>query len=446
MLDNKATIKKNKMEWPLLGAVVVLLTLGSLAIFSATSGLPFHEKVIRTHFIAIPVGIGAFLFGWSFSHHIYRNQWKILYGLILALMIGVLIFGSAEKGSKSWIHFPLFSVQPSELCRIGLILVVASYLDSRKQRIKSHKTVLGVLALVMPVFALSMKQPDFSSVLVTFPIIIAMLYCAGARGFHLFVILGYGLVSALFPILWSLVSFYPNLARASSIIRGFYALSRFGFLSVLFCLVISIGAYLLWRLSIKFRSNLTSTHFAVAALVIIVGYGSGAWMFGQLKSYQRDRLKAFLAPTADVKGASYNTVQAKIAIGSGGFLGKGVFSGTQSRLGFIPEKHTDFIVAVIGEEMGFVGCIVLLALYLFVIWRILLISEIAGNRYSYIASCGIFSMFAVYLAINFGMSLGLVPVAGVPLPLVSYGGSNLVSTLWALGIVESVYARRFALA
>jgi len=122
-----------------------------------------------------------------------------------------------------------------------------------------------------------------------------------------------------------------------------------------------------------------------------------------------------------------------------------VFSGTQSRLGFVPERHTDFILAVVGEEMGLWGTLGVLGLYLLMLWRIITIAQSSRDQYGYLVCCGIFSMLLVYLAVNFGMLVGVAPVAGIPLPLLSYGGSNLVSTLWAIGLVESVYARRMAL-
>jgi rod shape determining protein RodA len=144
----------------------------------------------------------------------------------------------------------------------------------------------------------------------------------------------------------------------------------------------------------------------------------------------------FLSPEADPKGAGYNLLQARIAIGSGGLLGKGIFSGTQSRLGFVPERHTDFILAVVGEEMGFWGTMLVMGLYVIILSRIRISARLARDRFGYLLCCGIFAMFMVYFFINFGMLLGLSPVAGVPLPLLSYGGSNLVATLVALGLVQ----------
>ena len=161
-----------------------------------------------------------------------------------------------------------------------------------------------------------------------------------------------------------------------------------------------------------------------------------------MKPYQRKRVEAFLAPQSDPQGASYNVLQAQIAMGSGGVWGKGLFSGTQSRLGFVPEKHTDFILAVVGEELGLWGTLLVLGLYILILWRIVVVAYMTSDRYGYLVCSGIFGMFLTYMLINFGMLIGLFPVAGIPLPFISYGGSNLVSSMLALGVVQSVYARR----
>ena len=153
-------------------------------------------------------------------------------------------------------------------------------------------------------------------------------------------------------------------------------------------------------------------------------------------------MEAFFAPKSDPQGAGYNVLQAQIAMGSGGVFGKGLFSGTQSRLGFVPEKHTDFILAVVGEELGLWGTLLVLGLYLVILWRLVMIGYSAGDRYGYLVCGGMFGMFFTYMLINFGMLIGIVPVAGIPLPFISYGGSNLVSSLFALGVAQSVHARR----
>jgi len=166
----------------------------------------------------------------------------------------------------------------------------------------------------------------------------------------------------------------------------------------------------------------------------------------RLKPYQRDRFAAFIAPKQDLEGAAYHVRQSQIAIGSGGFLGKGLFEGTQSQLGFLPERHTDFIYAVIGEEMGFWGAVGVLLLYFLLVWRLAETARSARDRYGYLVCSGLAVMFGFELVLNVGMCVGLMPVAGIPLPLVSYGGSSLVIALWSLGIASNVHYKRYLLA
>lgn len=442
LVKSDKTIRKNKIDFALVIAAFALLTIGTIAVMSAVSDTTFAERAIRTHFLAIPIAVFAFLFGWSFNYQVYRDQWKVLYLVIVVLLFAVLIFGVEDRGSRSWFRFSFFSVQPVEICRIALILVLAGYFESNFNRIKKVSVVLGALSLTVVVFLLIMKQPDFSSLLVTFPAIIAMIYCAGASIFHLLAIVGYGIISVVFPILWTFIGLYPGWLEESILLQNFYSLSKFGLEAVVFCVLVFALGYGLWWFFDKFKTFIPKIYFLGAALVIVMGYFSGMWAYGQMKDYQRRRLEVFVSPQTDPKGAGYNLLQAKIAIGSGGFFGKGVFSGTQSRLGFIPEKHTDFIMAVVGEEMGFLGSASVLVLYLIFLWRVLKTALIARDRFGYFVCSGLFSMFAIYLFINLGMNLGIVPVAGLPLPLVSYGGSNLVSSLWAVGLVQSIYARR----
>jgi rod shape determining protein RodA len=444
ILTPQAGLKKSRMDWVLFLAMLLLLAVGTIAVFSSVAVLPQQARIIRTQLIAIPLGLIAFGVAWSLNYQVYQDQWKYVYGVLLVLLAGVLIFGVVDKGSRSWYRLPFFSIQPSEFSRVGLILVLANFLDKRIGKIKELQTVLGAFALCVPVFFLLIKQPDFSAILLTFPIVIVMLFAAGASVFHLFIILGYGFISALFPIMWTMITLNPELLD-NVLVNYFFHLSDSWFSAFIFVGGVAAGAWLLWRLSAKLYANVSGVYVAGAALVLILGFFSGVMVKRQMKEYQQKRLEVFLAPETDPRGAGYNLLQARVAIGSGGILGRGVFSGTQSRLGFVPERHTDFILAVVGEELGFWGMLLVMGLYVLMMRRVMQGARLARDRFGYLVNCGIFAMFVIYFCINFGMLLGLAPVAGVPLPLLSYGGSNLVATMAAIGIAESVYARRYAL-
>ncbi|OIO03222.1 MAG: hypothetical protein AUJ51_04455 [Elusimicrobia bacterium CG1_02_56_21] len=437
-------LRKTRIDWVLFLAAIVLLAIGTIAIFSSVAVLPAQARIVRVQLIAIPLALIVFGAAWSLNYQVYQDQWKFVYGVMLVILAGVLIFGVVDKGARSWYRLPFFSIQPSEFARLGLILVLANFLDKRMGRIRELPTVVGAFALCMPVFLLLIKQPDFSAILITFPVALVMLFSAGASLFHLSIIIGYAFISALFPILWSIITLNPELLD-NTMVSYFFHLSDSLFSASVFVAGVALGSWLLWRLSVRLYANVSGAIFAGAALVLILGFFSGMLVKNQMKDYQQKRLEVFLSPETDPRGAGYNLLQARIAIGSGGILGRGFFSGTQSRLGFVPERHTDFILAVVGEEMGFWGMLLVTGLYVLVMRRLMQGARLARDRFGYLVNCGIFGMFLVYFCINFGMLLGMAPVAGVPLPLVSYGGSNLVATMAALGIAESVYARRYAL-
>ncbi|MEI7529555.1 MAG: FtsW/RodA/SpoVE family cell cycle protein, partial [Elusimicrobiota bacterium] len=422
----------------------ILLAVGTVAVLSSVAALPQQARIIRVQFMAVPIGLAVFSAAWSLNYQVYQDQWKFVYGFLLVFLAGVLIFGVVDKGARSWYRFSFFSLQPSEFARVGIILVLANFLDKRINRIRELKTVLGAFALCLPVFFLLIKQPDFSAILITFPVVILMLFASGASFFHLAIILGYAFISALFPVLWTMITLNPELMD-SALIGYFFSLSTSVWGAASFVAGVSVLAWLLWQLSVRLYANVSGVYCAGAALVLIFGFFSGVLVKGQMKEYQQKRLEVFFSPESDPRGAGYNLLQARIAIGSGGIFGRGFFSGTQSRLGFVPERHTDFILAVVGEEMGFLGMTLVAVLYAVIMRRLMQCARLARDRFGYLVNCGIFGMFLVYFCINFGMILGLAPVAGVPLPLLSYGGSNLVATLMALGIAESIYARRYAL-
>ena len=440
-IKHTAGISRNRLDYALLGAMVLLVFLGGLSIMSAVNSLSFTNPIVRTHLVALPVGMFAFLFGWSFNYQIYDEQWKALYGFILALLVGVLLVGSYQRGSRSWFVLPFFSMQPSEICRVASILVAAAFLDRRGRRLREVSSLVGVGLLLVPVFGLIMMQPDFSSVVVTFPAFLILLYCSGANVFYLGLVALLAGVAGFFTVSWTYIYLHPELMEYATV-RVFHALAYDGWYMAGFSVLVALIGYGGWWFFKQLRVFLPSLYFVLATLVVLAGLFGGIFVEHQMKPHQRKRVETFLAPKSDPKGAGYNVLQAQIAMGAGGFTGTGLFSGTQSRLGFVPERHTDFILAVVGEELGLWGTLLVLGLYLLILWRIIAIAYMASDRYGYLVCSGIFGMFFTYMLVNFGMLIGLVPVAGIPLPFISYGGSNLVSSLWALGVVQSVYAQR----
>lgn len=435
---------RGRIDWVLVGALAAMLAIGCVAILSAAEGLPYYTAIRHKHFIALGFGLLLFMIALGFNYQIFQDQSKIIYALSLVMMASVLLVGEVQRGQRAWIRLPFFSFQPSELARVTTILVLANYLDRNGRKANTVGFVVGAFAWAAPVIALILLEPDFSSTLSFFPMVLGMLFCAGANAAALGALAGFGGVTVSLPLAWTLLGAHPDWIAHSAALRLFMSLREFGPVLLGAVLAVFLLAYLSWKLASALRFNAPAAYYGVAALIVSVGLASGAAFDHQLKGYQRDRFMAFVLPKADPKGASYNVRQAQIAIGSGGLWGKGIFSGTQSQLGFLPERHTDFIYAVVGEEMGFLGAMAVLGLYLTLLWRVIHAARLARDRYGSLLCCGVASVYAFYLFVNVGMCLGLMPVAGVPLPLLSYGGSNLAMTLFALGIVGNVYSRRYA--
>jgi rod shape determining protein RodA len=434
-----------RVDWTFVAAVVGLVATGTLAMLSAASTTIFYTAILQKHFIALFLGIVLFTVTLAFNYQVFQDQSKALYVIALALMGAVLVIGTTSRGHRAWLRLASFSFQPAELGRVLVVLVLADFLDRRSRRIHDFSTVLIAMAIAAPIMILILKQPDFSTALTFLPVIMAMLFCAGADLFHLLFVFGYGALTLSVPLVYTLCQVrFPN-AAPGSLPALILSTSKMGLATLATVVVLHLISGALWRLATWMRLQVKPLAFVVLPVVFSGALLTGIAINRQMKSYQRNRFVAFVAPHSDVQGAAYNVIQSKVAVGSGGVWGKGLFSGTQSQLGFLPERHTDFIFATVGEEMGFLGASLILGLYIVVLWRIVTAARLARDRYGYLVCAGLASMFAFVMVLNIGMCVGLMPVAGIPLPLISYGGSSLVINLWSLGIVANVYARRYAL-
>ena len=437
-----------RVDWTFVAAVVGMVATGTLAMLSAASTTPFYTAILQKHFIALALGGVLFALTMAFNYQVFQDQSKALYAIAIALMVAVLVIGTAARGHRAWIRLPGLSFQPAELARVLVVLVLADFLDRRALRIRDMSTVLTALGIAAPIMLLILKQPDFSTALTFLPMIVGMLFCAGADVLHLLFVFGYGALTLAVPLVYTLCAVrFPN-APPGSLPFAVLATSKMGWATLAAMIALVCLSALAWRLATWMRLQVKPLAFVVLPLMASGALLTGIAINRQMKSYQRNRFVAFVAPSTDVQGASYNVIQSKVAIGSGGVWGKGLFSlgnPTQASLGFLPERHTDFIFATVGEEMGFVGASLVLGLYMIVLWRIVVAAREARDRYGYLVCAGLASMFAFVMVLNVGMCVGFMPVAGIPLPLISYGGSSLVINLWSLGIVANIYARRYAL-
>lgn len=410
------TIRKN-IDWFTILLFGILVFMGWLNIFAANyneenaSLFDFTQNygkqaifiITSLLLIFIVLVLDAQIFS-SFAYPIYIS------GLIL--LIGVLIFGHEIKGAKSWFVLGGFSFQPSEFAKFGTALALTKYLNDLSKTAQQFKVrFTSILILLLPA-GLIMLQPDTGSVLV-YVAFIFVLYREGLSGN----VLLFGIAAAVFFILALLV-------KSTSIAIPFGLLLEGKIVLLLSVLTILGVIYLL------FNSKKRKLLFPLLAIFVVISVYvfSVDYVFDNvLSSHQQDRINELLGITFDPKGAGYNVNQSKIAIGSGGFLGKGFLEGTQTKFNFVPEQSTDFIFCTVGEEWGFLGSFVLITLFVTLFFRLIFLAERQRSNFSRIYLYCVSSILFFHFAINIGMTIGLAPVIGIPLPFFSYGGSSLWS-------------------
>jgi rod shape determining protein RodA len=329
------------------------------------------------------------------------------YVLTLALLFALQLIGKTVSGSRSWFGIGGFGIQPSEFAKVATILALAFFLSKSTTAMTNLKDIFLCGVIVAFPMVLILSQPDFGTAIIFFGMLLPVLYWAGAPNFVLAVIL-------------------------APIIVGTGAL--FG--TTIFLISVGLAGLLLYFT----REN----RFAAAVafgITLIVGVSVQS-VFERLPSYQQKRIMTFINPEADPLGAGYNVVQSKVAIGSGGLFGKGYLQGTQTQLNFIPEQWTDFIFCVPGEEFGFIGASLVLVFFATLLIRGINIASLSKSKFGSAAAIGITSVFGFHMVINIGMSMGLMPVIGIPLPFMSYGGSALLANLTMAGILMNVYVNR----
>ncbi len=320
-----------------------------------------------------------------------------IYGLTIILLLAVLALGTTVKGSSSWIEIAGFRMQPAEFAKFGTALALAKFLSGYNIKFSDKKIQYTSAGLLLLPMAIILMQNETGSALV-FASFILVLYREGLPGYFLFI----GFVVAAAAVLALLIStLYLSIAIA--------------LLAGLFMLVIR-----------RTRQNIL---IVIGATILIIGFvNSVDYAFNNiLQPHQQSRINVLLGKEVDLKGAGYNVQQSKIAIGSGGLLGKGFLEGTQNKFRFVPEQSTDFIFCTIGEEYGFVGSVAFVIIYMLMLWRILFLAERQRYKFNRIYGYCVASILFFHFAINIGMTLGLVPVIGIPLPFFSYGGSSLLS-------------------
>lgn len=397
-------------DLPLVLAVLALSLFGVAMIFSA-GVLNDPSPVTQNIWIRQGFWLGLALVGFSLISRIPVRwiEWAALPAYVgsIILLASTLVIGTGAGtaiGVKSWLSIAGFRFQPAELAKIATILALARFFSVRREAPQALRELLAPVGIVALPLGLVILQPDLGTAMAFIGILFASLYWGGAP-VPLLVLLaspGLGLILSFDTGIWS---FYIVILTLSLF---FYRYRLY--------LVESVGVVL---------ANLAAGTISLP-------------LWRSLADYQRNRLLVFLDPSVDPRGAGWHLIQSKVAIGSGGFLGKGFTEGTQKRLDFLPEQHTDFIFSVVGEELGFLGTTIVIGVFAFVLLRLVRLATDTPDPFAGLVIFGIFGAWITHIFVNVGMTIGVVPITGIPLPFVSYGGSFLLMSWVALALAVRV--------
>ncbi|MGD1902328.1 MAG: rod shape-determining protein RodA [Geitlerinemataceae cyanobacterium] len=384
----------------LFGFAIALTLIAGITIRSTQNAQPYTDW--WQHWVTGGVGLTIAL---AIARWRYENlrQWHwIVYILTIASLLAVKAIGTVGLGAQRWISIGGFNIQPSEFAKVGAIITLAAMLEGRNSS-QMPEVVKALVTIGVP-WGLIFLQPDLGTSLVFGAIALGMLYWANVNPGWLILMVS-PLVSA---ILFSLV----------------------------------LPAWFVWVAAMTVVAWLSLPKRWLSAAVVLaielVSGRLGIMLWDLLKDYQKDRLILFLDPSQDPLGGGYHLIQSRIAIGAGELWGRGLQMGTQTQGGFIPEQHTDFIFSAVGEEMGFIGCAIVLGLFWLVCLRLTIVAQNAKDNFGSLIAIGVLSMVFFQVTVNVSMTIGLAPVTGIPLPWMSYGRSALLTNFIAIGLVGSV--------
>jgi rod shape determining protein RodA len=411
MMRNNKSLFTN-IDWTLVSIYLVMLFFGWLNIYAANFGEGTHDLMS----MSTEQGKQLFWIGSSFiwilliliiDGKFYTTFSYFMYAITILLLIGVLFVGKEIGGAKSWYAIGSFSMQPSEFAKIGTLLALSKYLSTLNINLDQMSTKIKALAIIMAPIFFIMLQPDAGSAIV-FASLFLVLFREGISGVYLVLI---GLAITLFLLTLTL-----KVQTATIIVSSL-------------CLLFGI----------LLKKNRKSLKPAFLSLIFAIGFiQSVGYLYNEvLRPHQKNRIDLILGKIDDVHGAGYNLHQSKIAIGSGGFSGKGFLEGTQTKFNFVPEQSTDFIFCTIGEEWGFLGSLFTIGLFLLLLFRLIHLAERQRSTFSRVFGYGVASILFCHFFINIGMTVGIVPVIGIPLPFFSYGGSSL----WGFSILLFIFIK-----
>jgi rod shape determining protein RodA len=403
------------IDWISITIYIALVIMGWLNIYSSslssiveeTSVFDFNQ-IYGKQFLFILLTIPIIFIVLFVEAKFYEKFSIIIFGISILSLLGLFVFGKTIAGQRCWYGFGSFTLQPSEFAKAATALALAKYLSDVQINLKQVNRQIQVLLIVLlPVF-LILPQPDPGSALI-YSIFFVVLYREGLPGWYL--------------------------------LTGFIAIVLFVLTLAFNNPYIVIGITAIVLLINYYRSRLVDRNIiaSLILLVIISGFSfSVNYVFNNVfKQHHRDRFNIILGKEVDMKGIGYNTNQSEIAVGSGGLFGKGFLEGTQTKGGFVPEQHTDYIFTTVGEEWGFLGCVIVIGLFVTLILRVIYLSERQKTKFSRVYGYCVAGVLFIHFFVNIAMVLGVFPTIGVPLPFFSYGGSGL----WGFTILLFIFLK-----
>jgi len=394
-------------DMQLLAAVLILSCIGILAVYSATqTDQAALEGLWRKQMFSLAIGLAAMIVAVAVPYRYLEAFAWPLYGLSLLLLV-VVLFGPKHMNTHRWIRLGGQMFQPSEIAKVATVFALAKLIGRKDMSRVGFVGILLPLAIAVVPLILVLVEPDLGTSLAFVALFVAMIFWQG------------------YPVRNILYLLSPVL----SMLAVFSMPSWIGFMILL------LLSFWFFRMKFKYASWIFVLNTVIGSITPILWQG--------LKDYQKMRIMIFLNPGIDPRGSGWHVLQSKIAVGSGGFWGKGFLEGTQKKLSFLPEQHTDFIFATFSEEFGFIGCLILLLLFFWLVYRGMVIARQARNRFAGLTAVGLLSILGYHVILNIGMALGVLPVTGIPLPFLSYGGSALIMNLMMVGLLLNIGLRRY---
>jgi rod shape determining protein RodA len=422
----------------LIASTVALVSIGVLFVYSSgvtADGVSFTREWIRQ---IIWAGIGlVILTGISLVDYArIQRLAPYIYGVFMLVLVGTLLFGRVVNGARSWIGIGELGVQPSEFAKIATILFLAVYLDRRASSLDRLGPFAVAFLIALLPMGLVLLQPDLGTALVYVPVFLVMAIVAGARLRYVFFVLGVGALLIVFAVLpaWEI---YVR-GESAAVVRVLTDMRLFAIVTGAVALVGVLG--LLGVFVLKQRSFGWVAYGAAIVVTALIGSVAARRV---LQDYQLMRLIVFLDPEIDPRGAGWNIIQSVTAVGSGGLSGKGWLLGTQSHLQYLPQQSTDFIFSILAEEWGFLGAVGVFIAYAVMLARGLVIGAQAKDNFAVYVATGVVTMIFFHVAVNVGMAIGIMPITGIPLFFLSYGGSSLWTAMIGIGLLMSIYQHRY---